>query len=304
MAELLAIVNLIAFQFAWIFPFWAAGLLVGSLVSVFLSSTLASAVSRMGGRKLGAAGLLAAVLLGAASPVCMYGTVPLIAGLGRKGLPQHLLAAFMVSSILINPNLFAYSFALGAPLAVIRLLSCLAVAAAAGALVRVFFKDVPLFDFRSFGDEGERRSGAPGLKDYFRSLKRGIVKTAPYFLGGIVLTALIDRYFPRQWMETVFQGNRGLGVVLAASLGVPVYVCGGGTIPLLRFWLDAGMSPGSAVAFMVSGPATKLTNLGAAKIVLGLRNFALYLAFCLSFAVLSGLAVDALFGLAGWRAGP
>jgi uncharacterized membrane protein YraQ (UPF0718 family) len=303
MAELLSIFDLVAFQFARIFPFWAAGILVGSLVSVFLSTTLAGAVARVGGARLGGVRLLLAVLLGAASPVCMYGTIPILAALGRKGLPQHLLAAFMISSILINPNLFAFSFALGAPLAVIRLLSCLLVAAAAGALVHAFFKNIPLFDFHSFGKEADRASGAPGVKEYLRSLARGIVKTAPWFLGGIVATALIDRYFPREWMESVFHGNRGLGVVLAASVGVPAYVCGGGTIPLLKFWLDAGMSPGSAVAFMVSGPATKLTNLGAVKIILGMRNFALYLAFCMSFAVLSGLAVDAFFGLTGWRVG-
>ena len=60
----------------------------------------------------------------------------------------------------------------------------------------------------------------------------------------------------------------------------------------------------SAVAFMVSGPATKLTNLGAVKIILGVRNFGLYIAFCLVMAVISGLAVDGLASLVGWRPGP
>ena len=302
--ELFAIGTLVAVQFVRIAPFWAAGILVGSLVSVFLSRALAAAAARMGGVKRGALPLLVAVLLGAASPVCMYGTIPILATLGRRGLPQHLLAAFMVSSILINPNLFVFSFALGAPLAVIRLLACLAVATVAGVGVRVFFKNVPLFNFGRLGEDPARRSRVPGVRECLRSLARGVVKTGPYLLGGIVLTALMDRYFPREWLEVLFRGNRGLGVLLAASVGIPVYVCGGGTIPLLKYWLDTGMSPGSAVAFMVSGPATKLTNLGAVKIILGMRNFGLYLAFCLCLAVFSGLAVDALAGLVGWRAGP
>ena len=54
---------------------------------------------------------------------------------------------------------------------------------------------------------------------------------------------------------------------------MPLYVCGGGTIPLLIQWLADGMSMGSAAAFMVTGPATKITNLGALKIVLGLKHF-------------------------------
>jgi uncharacterized membrane protein YraQ (UPF0718 family) len=81
---------------------------------------------------------------------------------------------------------------------------------------------------------------------------------------------------------------------MAATIGVPLYVCGGGTIPLLRAWMDTGMSMGSAAAFMITGPATKITNLGAVKIVLGLKNFILYLFFTILFALLSGLLIDYL----------
>lgn len=82
---------------------------------------------------------------------------------------------------------------------------------------------------------------------------------------------------------------------MAASLGIPVYVCGGGTIPLLLAWLDAGMSPGSAVAFMITGPATKITNLSAVKIILGIRNFSFYIAFNIIFAIMTGVIVDMLY---------
>ena len=79
---------------------------------------------------------------------------------------------------------------------------------------------------------------------------------------------------------------------LAATVGVPLYACGGGTIPLLQGWLADGMSLGSAAAFMLTGPATKLTNLGALKIVLGAKRFALYLLFVALFSLLTGLLVD------------
>lgn len=52
------------------------------------------------------------------------------------------------------------------------------------------------------------------------------------------------------------------------------------------------MSMGSAAAFMVTGPATKITNLGAVKIVLGIKRFLLYLAFVMAFSFLSGLLVN------------
>lgn len=78
----------------------------------------------------------------------------------------------------------------------------------------------------------------------------------------------------------------------AVSAVPEICACGGGTIPLLQQWLASGMSMGSASAFMITGPATKITNLGALKIVLGVRRFALYLAFVMLFSLVTGLAVD------------
>ena len=93
-------------------------------------------------------------------------------------------------------------------------------------------------------------------------------------------------------MVDVFGGNEAWGVLMAATIGVPLYACGGGTIPLLREWLWEGMSLGSAAAFMLTGPATKITNLGAVKIVLGVRHFLIYLAFIMTFAFATGIVVN------------
>ena len=86
------------------------------------------------------------------------------------------------------------------------------------------------------------------------------------------------------------------GVLLAATLGVPLYMCGGGAIPLLIEWLASGMTLGSAAAFMLTGPATKITNLGALKTVLGIRRFLLYIGFVVVFSLITGMGVNA-FGM-------
>ena len=56
--------------------------------------------------------------------------------------------------------------------------------------------------------------------------------------------------------------------------------------------MQSGMGMGAAAAFMITGPATKVTNLGALKIVLGIKNFALYLLFAMIFAAVTGLLTD------------
>jgi uncharacterized membrane protein YraQ (UPF0718 family) len=82
---------------------------------------------------------------------------------------------------------------------------------------------------------------------------------------------------------------------MAATVGVPLYACGGGTIPLLQQWLYSGMSIGSAASFMLTGPATKITNLGALKIVLGIKHFILYIAYVMIFSLICGFCVNLIF---------
>ena len=123
---------------------------------------------------------------------------------------------------------------------------------------------------------------------YLLNLWRNVKATGLYFLFGILLSALFQRYVP----QDVFGGNEAWGVLMAATIGVPLYACGGGTIPLLQQWLVDGMSMGSASAFMITGPATKITNLGALKIAMGWKRFLLYIAFVMLFSFLSGLVVN------------
>ena len=109
---------------------------------------------------------------------------------------------------------------------------------------------------------------------------------------GILLSALFQRYIPAELVGKLFGPQKEFGLLLAATVGVPLYVCGGGTIPMLRDWLAEGMSLGAASAFMVTGPATKITNLGAMKIVLGAKYFALYILFVIIFSLLTGAIVN------------
>ena len=93
-------------------------------------------------------------------------------------------------------------------------------------------------------------------------------------------------------MTAFFGGNEAFGVLMAATIGVPLYACGGGTIPLLQAWLMDGMSMGSAAAFMITGPSTKITNLGALKIVLGVKHFIYYLLFVMVVSFATGIIIN------------
>lgn len=279
-------------QFRQIFLYWAIGILIGSCISVFLKDSIHGLFRRMSGSRFGIMGVVPASLLGIASPLCMYGTIPLAASVSKSGMRDDWLAAFMMTSILLNPQLIIYSAALGTTALAVRIISCFLCGIAAGILVRLFYKDKEFFDFSGF-DEPKSRDTDPNV--FFRLIKnigRNIKATGPMFLLGIFLSALFQRYVPQDLMVKFFGGNEAWGVLMAATIGVPLYACGGGTIPLIKQWLLDGMSLGSASAFMITGPATKITNLGALKIVFGIKRFLLYIAFVMMFSFVAGIVVN------------
>lgn len=279
-------------QFRQIFWYWVLGMAIGSAVSVFAKDRIHGLFARMKDAKWGTAGIIPACLLGIASPLCMYGTIPIAASFSKNGMRHDWLAAFMMASILLNPQLIIYSAALGPTALTVRILSCFICGCAAGLLIRLFYRNKPFFDFTGFEEQSSRDTDPNLLLRYLKNLWRNVKATGLYFLFGILLSALFQRYVPQTAMEKLFGGNEAWGVLMAATVGVPLYACGGGTVPLLQEWLREGMSMGSAAAFMLTGPSTKITNLGALKIVLGVRRFVLYFIFVMAFSCLTGIFVN------------
>lgn len=281
-------------QFEQIFIWWILGMVIGSAVSVFAKDRIHQAFRSLQNKEIGVLGIVAASALGIASPLCMYGTIPIAASFSRSGMKDDWLAAFMMSSILLNPQLIIYSAALGQTVLAVRVISCFLCGIAAGLLIRFACGGRPFFRFEGFDEPKSRDTDPNLLLRYLKNLGRNVKATGIYFLFGILLSALFQRYMPSDVMATLFGGNEALGVLMAATIGVPLYACGGGTIPLLQQWLQDGISLGSAASFMLTGPSTKITNLGALKIVLEFRPFLFYLIFVMAFSFLAGLVVNLL----------
>lgn len=117
------------------------GIVVGSCVSVFAKDKTHRLFAAIQGRKLGVLGVIPASLLGIASLFCMYGTIPIAASFAQKGMREDWIAAFCMSSILLNPQLLFYSVALGPNAFIIRFMSCFLCSAAAGLCIRLFYKN-------------------------------------------------------------------------------------------------------------------------------------------------------------------
>ena len=283
-------------QFSQIFWYWLLGIVLGSVISVFVKDKIHGAMTRLSGHKIGIFGIVIASVLGILSPLCMYGTIPLAASFSRKGIRDDWLAAFMMSSILLNPQLIMYSIALGKEVLAVRIITCFLCGIAAGIIIHFTCKEKSFFNFEGFSERASHDTDPNLFLRLLKNIGRNIKATGGYFLIGILLSALFQRYVPaEQFAELFGEKNEGFGLLMAATIGVPLYACGGGTIPLLQQWLYSGMSIGSAASFMLTGPSTKITNLGALKIVLGIKNFVLYLAFVMIFSLICGFVVNLIF---------
>lgn len=279
-------------QLRQIFVYWVAGMVIGSFISVFAKNAIHSLFGGLKDKKMGIWVVIPASLLGTLSPLCMYGTIPIAASFSRQGMRDDWLAAFMMSSILLNPQLMLYSTALGGQALAVRLITCILCGVLAGLLVHFLWGKKEFFRFDGF-EPGPGRDTDPNLfLRFLKNLGRNVRATGPYFLIGVLLSALFQRYVPADAFASLFGENEGFGLLLAATIGVPLYACGGGTIPLLQQWLASGMSMGAAASFMITGPATKITNLGALKIVLGIRHFLIYLIYVMGFSMAAGLMVN------------
>jgi uncharacterized membrane protein YraQ (UPF0718 family) len=290
--ELIYIGMYFLIQFQQIVGYWILGMVLGSLISVFGKEKIHRLFSSIQDKKLGVLGVIPASMIGIISPLCMYGTIPIASSFAEKGMEEDWLAAFMMSSILLNPQLLMYSAALGLPAFIVRFVSCFMGGVAAGLCIRFFYRGKSFFRFTKLQSITNRDTDPNPVLRFLKNLGRNVKATGLYFLVGVLLSALFQRYVPADLMAKLFGRHRAFGVFMAATIGVPLYVCGGGTISLLQTWLRTGMSLGQAASFMITGPATKITNLGALKIILGIKHFVCYIIFTVLFALISGLVVD------------
>jgi hypothetical protein len=124
--------------------------------------------------------------------------------------------------------------------------------------------------------------------------------TGPWILVGLLLAAVIQ-----PWVDATFFTQLGpmLQVVAFALVGLPVYVCATGATPLVAVLIAKGLSPGAALAFLLTGPATNATTFGVLEQLHG-RKVALAFAGVMITAVLGlGWGVNLIWPNAGASAG-
>ena len=117
---------------------------------------------------------------------------------------------------------------------------------------------------------------------------------AGWFLLGLVLAGLITVFVPKELL-TIHLGGGLSSMILMLAVGIPVYICATASTPVAAALIMKGASPGSALVFLLAGPATNVTSLSVIVGILGRKGTVIYLASIAFCAVICGLALDAFY---------
>jgi hypothetical protein len=87
-------------------------------------------------------------------------------------------------------------------------------------------------------------------------------------------------------------------MLLMLIVGIPLYICASASTPIAAALILKGVSPGAALVFLLSGPATNMASLAVLAGTLGRRASIIYLSSIAVCSVCFGLVVDQIY--ANW----
>lgn len=233
--------------------------LLSGVLDVFFNKAPVGWLSR-GGFGLQA---LKGMITGLPLPLCSCGVIPVYRSLVLKRVPLAATLAFLVATPEFSIDAFILSLPLlGGQMTLIRIVFAGVVAFVVGYVVARFLE-------RASQNSGvvqlqdEQATKAQG-KSWRSVLKYGFGNsfddTMPWILVGLTLAAIMAPVFRS---HTIFTNIPDLiEVPLMALLGMPMYVCASGATPLVAALMVGGISPGAALAFLLTGPATNATTYG------------------------------------------
>jgi uncharacterized protein len=304
-----------------VLPFFVIGAVTGAALQAFVPTRWVERV--FGGR--GQRSLYAAGAAGAVLPGCACATMPMAAGL-KSGSSARLgtVAAFIFVSPLLSPVTVALTWGmLGWRMTAARVAASLLGSVLLGLAVNRF---EPWFR-AGLGDRspaappvgaasccgpaagcapsnaapchsdalvGDPRT-APGERSRFWSALRGILRSVtPYFLLGMLIAAGLSALLPEAAIPRFLGGSSGVwAYLLAAVVGVPLYVCEGEEVPITYALLAGGLGAGPALTFLLGSVGTCVPTILMSRSVIGRRATTFYTAFWLVFVVAAGLAFQA-----------
>ncbi|AQQ70635.1 putative permease [Limihaloglobus sulfuriphilus] len=290
-------------------------LLLGFAIAGFLSVVLSTEFVRrhLGGNNIWS--VIKASLFGVPLPLCSCGILPVTASLRKQGAGKGACVSFIISTPQTGVDSVAITYSLLGPFyAIIRPVTAFLSGIAGGAVMLFFDKSKsksrpevqsePESDTAQDCCSGNEDSGCCDTKAenktpgrFIKALKYGFLDlpadVAGAMIVGLIIAALVSVFVP----ETLFAdkiSNRFVQMLVMMVMGIPMYVCSAASVPVAAALILKGVSPGAALVFLMTGPATNAAALTTIYHSLGRTAMLVYLGTVAVCSLLFGVILDFL----------
>ena len=235
-----------------------------------------------------------AALIGVPLPLCSCGVIPTGISIHKNGASKGAAVSFLISTPQtgVDSIMVTYSL-LGLPFAIIRPIVAFATGIFGGAVTNILVpadaqKSIPDSKPGNLADENKKNPFLEIFRYAFIELLEDIAK---WLVLGLLLAALISVIVPDDFFTTYIH-NEFLGMLIVLAISIPLYVCATGSVPIAAVLMMKGISPGTALVFLMAGPASNAATITVIGNVMGRRTLFIYLATIAFGALFSGLIID------------
>lgn len=247
-------------------------------------------------RHLGAPGIRSstmAALAGVPLPLCSCGVLPSALSLKRDGASDGAVTSFLISTPQTGVDSIAITWGmLGLPVALAKLITAFAAGVAGGTIAdRKGRTTAAGGSAAACEPEGSGPAAARIWRYSVGTIFRDIYG---WIAMGIVISALITvTVEPGELSRYAFLSGPA-GLLGALAVGIPLYVCSVASVPIAAALIYAGFPVGSALVFLMAGPATNAATMGAVRKSLGSRVFWIYILTVVAASFAAGLLLNNL----------
>lgn len=291
--------------------FMIGGFAVAGIIKVFLPFSVVS--GRLSGDGMGA--VTRAAIIGVPLPLCSCSVIPTAMTLRKMGASKGATSAFLISTPESGVDSIAVSYALLDPImTVFRPLAAFITAFTAGALENLFGeKDGPLAADPvadhcgdDCGDACQSASppanGINGAAGFTAKLSQGLRYAfgdlfndmAGWMAVGLLAGGALNVFIPEGFFTGLPGGSFAMMLVML-GVGLPMYICASASTPIAAAMIMKGLSPGTALVFLLAGPATNIGSMALIRRFMGGRALFIYIAAISVCSIALGLALDWLY---------
>ncbi|HEB7687325.1 TPA: permease [Campylobacter coli] len=259
-----------------------------------------------------------AIFLGALTPFCSCSTIPLLKAFLEARVKLSVCLAYLFTSPLINPIIFSMlSITFGLKLSltyVVFLVFLIFIVSFVFSKFKEesFLKHIPkntksniftqtthnpsnfIFKQKSCcaNTQDKPKNITINYKELFKESLKNYKKLLPYIVVAVFIGAFIHGFIPQEILQKYLNGNEILSIVLAAFLGIFLYLRVETIIPIGLALLEMGISQGVIMSFLIAGAGCSLPELVLLKQMFKMKFLLLFISIILSIAISFGMLIN------------